>query len=118
MADVAPCVSFSDLSKRFEADAESIYGQAHPSRQVVINARRVVVKVRHICPQSTGNAALCIILGRNVAEVTYACAAGCGQLVVQWAHRQEGKTCRGTVRQLGKAIWQCCQNLLAKQDLQ
>ena len=57
MADVAPCVSFSDLSKRFEADAESIYGQAHPSRQVVINARRVVVKVRHMWPRSTGNAA-------------------------------------------------------------
>ena len=50
MADVAPCVSFSDLSKRFEADAESIYGQAHPSRQVVINARRVVVKVSYSWP--------------------------------------------------------------------
>ena len=53
-----PCVSFSDLSKRFEADAESIYGEAHPSRQVVINARRVVVKVRHSCPWPTGSAAL------------------------------------------------------------
>ena len=89
MDDVVPCVSFSDLSKRFEADVESIYGQAHPSRQVVINARRVVVKVRHSWPWPTGSTALGRRVGLTVDKVTCACAAGCGPLALQWAHHQE-----------------------------
>ena len=39
-------MSFSDLSSRnFEKDVEHVYGQAHPSRDPVKQARRIIVKV-------------------------------------------------------------------------
>ena len=39
-------VSFSDLSKAFETDAAHVYGEAHPSRDPVKQARRIIVKAR------------------------------------------------------------------------
>ena len=46
MADVPACLSFSDLKDSYPADFESEYGPNDPSRELVRQARRVVVKVR------------------------------------------------------------------------
>ena len=40
-------MSFADLTKDLEKDVEDHYGEAHPTRDVVRNARRIVVKVSH-----------------------------------------------------------------------
>ena len=50
MADVPACLSFSDLRDSYPADFESEYGPNDPSRELVRQARRVVVKVH--CPAS------------------------------------------------------------------
>lgn len=45
---VPACSSMADLHKGLDKDVESAYGEPHPSRDVVRNARRVIVKVSHL----------------------------------------------------------------------
>ncbi|DBA80719.1 hypothetical protein WJX77_011938 [Trebouxia sp. C0004] len=49
MADVPACLSFSDLKDSYPADFESEYGPNDPSREIVRQARRVVVKIGTAC---------------------------------------------------------------------
>ena len=42
---VPACMSFADLTKNFEKDVEDVYGEPHPSRDIVRRARRIIVKV-------------------------------------------------------------------------
>ena len=45
MSDVPACINFMDPKDSYPADFESEYGTHDPSRELVRNARRVVVKV-------------------------------------------------------------------------
>ena len=42
---VPACMSFADLNKNFEKEVEDVYGEPHPSRDIVRQARRIIVKV-------------------------------------------------------------------------
>ena len=42
-------MSYSDLANAFAKDAAHVYGEAHPSRDPVKQARRIIVKVLAVC---------------------------------------------------------------------